>query len=641
MTSVVPRLLAVGAMSMVPLGAFATSASSKNGEVPLPCDLAASAGTPCSAAHSVARLLTNKYAGPLFQIQRAFDSSTLDIFPFTTGTPRIGTADVASTAKFCARTTCSISYIYDQIDLVAPLKGSFGNLTGSISLNPDGTTSLTVPLAGGAGTQTVPITNGFASLALPNSAGSLSVQLSRAPTPTAQTRVQVSIGNDLPAIAGGQQATLHSTSLPSGTLVPNLSTLAGQAYRNRLGTVNQSIGNTEIAEYMVVGAQYDQLSNCCGTYGNMENTSVGSQIGSEVEGEMFALAYSSGNAATFGYSAGYTPGGVNDDNNLAGINWPGVDAEAGVYLYGPQQPSDEEFVTVLAKYSPANAQNLFAVKDGDASQSILTPVFDQAPPPAVNFFTPAGHAFDGQFQGGLSLGEGGDSSPAPIQFFEGAIITKATSDATDNAIQASIAGFYGPPQNSAAASCYADNLINLPLSLSNPSDWSQVSSVGVASAAGISGSSADGATLTQVSGSPIANIDEFIKVQGGQTYTFTDFVRATTNATVFPAGSVQTDDSNNTETAWVLNTNTGNVVMGTWGAGKALTLNATQVGPWWKVSMTFAAATGASHAHVFLDPPTSNAAGVRSQQPAGLSATHYCPGLAISSSLPQNAELNP
>jgi hypothetical protein len=56
--------------------------------------------------------------------------------------------------------------------------------------------------------------------------------------------------------------------------------------------------------------------------------------------------------------------------------------------------------------------NLFALKSGDASRATLAPAFDQAPPKAYNFFNEAGHAFNGQSQGGLSLGEGGDGSPA-------------------------------------------------------------------------------------------------------------------------------------------------------------------------------------------------------------------------------------
>ena len=46
------------------------------------------------------------------------------------------------------------------------------------------------------------------------------------------------------------------------------------------------------------------------------------------------------------------------------------------------------------------------------------------------------------FEGGISLGEGGDGTNANTGFHEGAIIAFATSDATDNAIAANIASFY-------------------------------------------------------------------------------------------------------------------------------------------------------------------------------------------------------
>jgi hypothetical protein len=55
-----------------------------------------------------------------------------------------------------------------------------------------------------------------------------------------------------------------------------------------------------------------------------------------------------------------------------------------------------------------------------------------------------------------------------------------------------------------------------------------------------------------------------------------------------------------------------------------------KAGNWWKISMTFTAPAGSNNASIFIDPPTSSAAGVRSQQAPYLSATHYCPALSIS-----------
>jgi non-reducing end alpha-L-arabinofuranosidase len=241
-----------------PTQSNASTSAAESTALPLPCDAATAANTPCSAAHSVTRLLAKNYSGPLFQIQRASDNATQNIYPYTWSTlpngadrALIGSANASSANAFCNNTSCSITYIYDQIDLVAPLKGgAFGNVAGTLTLNQNGTESLTVP-NGGTGSQattTVPVLNGFATITLPGTAGTLTVQLQQPPTAltTQSPTLQVSIGNDLPALAG-TPAKLSFVQL-HGTQVPVLATLAGQAYRNRFGTVNQSIGDTEIAE---------------------------------------------------------------------------------------------------------------------------------------------------------------------------------------------------------------------------------------------------------------------------------------------------------------------------------------------------------------------------------------------------------
>src|ERR1700753_1326557 len=45
----------------------------------LPCDLYASGGTPCVAAHSSVRALFSAYNGNLYQVRRASDNTTLNI----------------------------------------------------------------------------------------------------------------------------------------------------------------------------------------------------------------------------------------------------------------------------------------------------------------------------------------------------------------------------------------------------------------------------------------------------------------------------------------------------------------------------------------------------------------------------------
>ena len=80
------------------------------GTVVGPCDLYASGGAPCVAAHSTARALYGAYSGKLYQVKRASDKTTRDIDALTPG----GFADSAAQDTFCAGTTCTISIIYDQ-----------------------------------------------------------------------------------------------------------------------------------------------------------------------------------------------------------------------------------------------------------------------------------------------------------------------------------------------------------------------------------------------------------------------------------------------------------------------------------------------------------------------------------------------
>ena len=49
-----------------------------------PCDIYASGGTPCVAAHGLTRALYSSYNGALYQVKRA-DGSTLDIKPLSAG----------------------------------------------------------------------------------------------------------------------------------------------------------------------------------------------------------------------------------------------------------------------------------------------------------------------------------------------------------------------------------------------------------------------------------------------------------------------------------------------------------------------------------------------------------------------------
>jgi non-reducing end alpha-L-arabinofuranosidase len=75
-----------------------------------PCDIYATGGTPCVAAHSTTRALFGSYRGPLYQVRRSSDNTTRDIAPLSSG----GVADAAAQDSFCSGTTCLITIIYDQ-----------------------------------------------------------------------------------------------------------------------------------------------------------------------------------------------------------------------------------------------------------------------------------------------------------------------------------------------------------------------------------------------------------------------------------------------------------------------------------------------------------------------------------------------
>src|SRR5271168_2700813 len=86
------------------------SATPARAATPESCDIYASGGTPCEAAYSTTRALFEAYDGPLYQVQRASDSTYLNVGLESTG----GVVNVAPEVTFCASTTCTITELYDQ-----------------------------------------------------------------------------------------------------------------------------------------------------------------------------------------------------------------------------------------------------------------------------------------------------------------------------------------------------------------------------------------------------------------------------------------------------------------------------------------------------------------------------------------------
>jgi glycerophosphoryl diester phosphodiesterase len=105
------------------------NANSTGGATTSTCDIYASGGTPCVAAHSTVRALFGTYSGRLYQVQRASDGQTKDISTANGSTY----ADASSQDSFCVGTTCTITKIYDQTSYHndMPIEGAGGGAAPS------------------------------------------------------------------------------------------------------------------------------------------------------------------------------------------------------------------------------------------------------------------------------------------------------------------------------------------------------------------------------------------------------------------------------------------------------------------------------------------------------------------------------
>ncbi|HZR40370.1 MAG TPA: arabinofuranosidase catalytic domain-containing protein [Ktedonobacteraceae bacterium] len=99
--------IAVVALTIGVIGGSGTPAHAAGSQ---PCDIYASGGTPCMAAHSTVRALFSAYSGNLYQVRRSSDNATLNIGVLSAG----GFANAAAQDSFCAGTSCVITIIYDQ-----------------------------------------------------------------------------------------------------------------------------------------------------------------------------------------------------------------------------------------------------------------------------------------------------------------------------------------------------------------------------------------------------------------------------------------------------------------------------------------------------------------------------------------------
>ena len=316
----------------------------------LPCDIYASGGTPCVAAHSTVRALYSAYNGNLYQVRRASDNANLNIGVLSAG----GYANAAAQDSFCAGTSCVITIIYDQ-------SGRGNNLTQA----PPGNFPSTGP-------------GGYDNLADATAA---------------------------PITVGGHKA--------YGVYIAS-----GMGYRND-NTNGIATGDNPEGEYAVFdGTHYN--GGCCFDYGNAETDAH-----DDGNGTMEAIYF--GNIKVWGYGSGNGPWVMADlENGLySGVN-------AG-YNSGDQSISSR-YVTAIVK----GGANQWAIRAGNAQSGGLTTMYS-GPRPNVSGYNPM------HKQGAIILGIGGDNSHgATGTFYEGVMTSGYPSDATENAVQASIvAAGYG------------------------------------------------------------------------------------------------------------------------------------------------------------------------------------------------------
>lgn len=396
-------------------------------------------------------------------------------------------------------------------------------------------------------------------------------------------------GNNLPQATLANAGVLTFVSSQFGP-IPKVNIHAGEYYRNRTSTVSMPVGNVNITAYMLVDTSISAA--CCGTYGDVEAT-----VANTGGGHMFAPAYSTGAAGINGVGLG---------------PWAGIDFENGVFMYGPTVTGP--FMTILGKYNQSG--NSWTLRTAPNVQPAFSTLHTGTPP------------YTGAFEGGISLGEGGDGSVAPVSFFEGAVIASYSADATDDNVQAGIkAVFSGVNPSLAPVACtpadQANNLVTSPLSYTS---FSSVASATIASATDPTGGS-NGISVTGA-GSSISSAQQVITLTGGLIYTETLLVKGTSSATVFPGTSIVFNSSGTPEVAAVINTNNGQLVKGQWGgldASYFIGATSSYSSGWWTVKMQVQAPPGATSATLYIDSPVANSTGTRGTQTPGLVSTFYCP----------------
>ncbi len=226
--------------------------------------------------------------------------------------------------------------------------------------------------------------------------------------------------------AGGQDTPASATSEPltvAGNKVYSLYINPGNSYWHNGSSSGMPTGSAPQGAYMVTSGTHVN-SGCCFDYGNSETDRK-----ADGAGAMDAINFST--SCWFGGCTGSGP-------------WVQADLEFGLFPGGSsswnpnQRAFPQRYVTAMLKN---NGTTQMALKGGNAQTGSLTTLYSGS--------LPGGYDPMKQ-QGAIILGSGGDCCATNNNlslgtFYEGAIVAGYPSDATDNAVQASIvaAGYGG------------------------------------------------------------------------------------------------------------------------------------------------------------------------------------------------------
>jgi hypothetical protein len=221
--------------------------------------------------------------------------------------------------------------------------------------------------------------------------------------------------------AGGPDNLASATAAPTtvgGQKAYGVYVAAGTGYRNN-HTNGIATGDSAEGMYAIFdGTHYN--GGCCFDYGNAETNS-----NDNGNGTMEAIYF--GNIKVWGYGSGNGPWIMADLENglFSGVNQ---------HLNSNDPSISYRYLTAIIKGGP----NHWAIRGGNAQSGGLSTFYDGVRP-NVSGYNPM------RKEGAIILGTGGDNSKGAVgTFYEGVMTTGYPSDATENAVQASItAAGYG------------------------------------------------------------------------------------------------------------------------------------------------------------------------------------------------------